>query len=111
MIAKGQGIGTQIASGRVVMARSAEEANAKVTEGSILVVLTTDKEYIPAIEKAAGIITVAGGITSHAAVVCVSMGKPVIVGVEGIFDVASDGMEVSIYPEVGVIYSGRSKVL
>jgi pyruvate kinase len=111
MIAKGQGIGTQIASGRIVMARSAEEANAKVTEGSILVVLTTDKEYIPAIEKAAGIITVAGGITSHAAVVCVSMGKPVIVGVEGIFDVASDGMEVSIYPEVGVIYSGRSKVL
>jgi pyruvate kinase len=26
-------------------------------------------------------------------------------------DLIEDGMEVSIYPEVGVIYSGRAKVL
>jgi len=111
MIAKGQGIGTQCVKGRVVTARSAGEALQKVKEGDILVTLSTDKEYIPAIEKAAGIITVVGGITSHAAVVGVSLGKPVVVGVEQALNLLHDGMEISIYPETGVIYSGKGKVL
>ncbi|MCS7462588.1 pyruvate kinase [Paenibacillus doosanensis] len=111
MIAKGQGIGTQIATGKVVAARSAEEAKAKAVEGCILVTLTTDKDYMPAIEKAAAIITETGGITSHAAVVGISLSKPVIVGVDGALGLIKDGEEVSIYPEVGVIYSGRARVL
>ncbi|WP_019536044.1 pyruvate kinase [Paenibacillus ginsengihumi] len=111
MIAKGQGIGTQIVSGKVVTARTAEEANAKVTEGCILVTVTTDKEYMPAFEKAAGVITETGGITSHAAVVGISLGKPVVVGVDKALEVIQEGTEVSIYPEVGVIYTGRSRVL
>lgn len=73
MIAKGQGIGTQIATGKVITARSAEEANTKATEGCILVTPTTDKEYMPAFEKAAAVITETGGITSHAAVVGISL--------------------------------------
>ncbi|WP_248930510.1 pyruvate kinase [Paenibacillus hamazuiensis] len=111
MIGKGQGIGTATATGKVVTAKSAEEANAKVTEGAILVAVSTDKDYMPAIEKAAAIITEAGGITSHAAVVGLSLGKPVIVGADGILNAVQDGVEVSIYPEVGVIYSGQSRVL
>ncbi|TBL75052.1 pyruvate kinase [Paenibacillus thalictri] len=111
MIAKGQGIGTQTATGKVVVAKSAQEAIERVNEGSILVVVSTDKDYIPAIEKAAALITEAGGITSHAAVVGLSLGKPVIVGVDRVLELIPDGTEVSIYPEVGVIYSGRSRVL
>ncbi|MEC0211135.1 pyruvate kinase [Paenibacillus ehimensis] len=111
MIAKGQGIGTQIATGHVVTARSAEEANAKTSEGCILVTVTTDKDYMPAFEKAAAVITETGGITSHAAVVGISLGKPVIVGVDNALSILKDNDEVSIYPEVGVIYSGRARVL
>lgn len=111
MIAKGQGIGTQIATGKVITARSAEEANAKATEGCILVTPTTDKEYMPAFEKAAAVITETGGITSHAAVVGISLGKPVVVGVVNALEILKDNEEVSIYPEVGVIYSGRARVL
>ena len=51
MIAKGQGIGTQSATGKVVVARTPEEAIAKMTEGSILVTPSTDKEYMPAFRK------------------------------------------------------------
>jgi pyruvate kinase len=111
MIAKGQGIGTQIASGKVVTASSAEEANAKAVEGCILVTGTTDKDYMPAIEKASAIITETGGITSHIAVVGISLSKTVVVGVERALELIKDGTEVSIYPEVGVIYSGRARVL
>jgi pyruvate kinase len=111
LIAKGQGIGTQNATGKVVVARSAEEAQAKVTDGCILVTVTTDKEYMPAFERAGAVITEVGGITSHAAVVGLSLGIPVIVGVENALSKLQDGMDASVYAELGVIYSGKQSVM
>lgn len=111
MIAKGQGIGSQPATGKVVVARTAQEALDKMVEGSILVTVATDKDYIPAFQKASAVITETGGITSHAAVVGLSLGIPVIVGVDEATTLLKDGMEVSVYAEVGVIYSGQAKVL
>ncbi|HZG58443.1 pyruvate kinase [Paenibacillus sp.] len=111
MVAKGQGIGTQSASGKVVVARSAKEALEKTQPGDILVTLSTDKDYVPAFERAAAIITETGGITSHAAVVALSLGKPVIVGVDNATSLLKEGAEVSVYAELGVIYSGKSNVL
>jgi len=109
MIAKGQGIGTQNVTGKVVVARSAQEAIAKTNEGDILVTLSTDKDYVPAFEKAGAVITETGGITSHAAVVAVSLNKPVIVGVKDAMKLLKEGSEVSVYAELGVIYSGKPK--
>jgi len=111
LIAKGQGIGTQTATGKVVTARTPEEAVAKATEGCILVTVSTDKEYMPAFQKAGAVITETGGITSHAAVVGLSVGIPVIVGVEDALAKLKDGMEASVYGELGVIYSGKANVL
>jgi pyruvate kinase len=111
MIAKGQGIGTQSASGKVVVARSAKEALEKTQPGDILVTISTDKDYVPAFEKASAVITESGGITSHAAVVALSLGKPVIVGVNNATTLLQEGAEVSVYAELGVIYSGKSSVL
>lgn len=107
MIAKGQGIGTQSVSGKVVIARSAQEAIEKTNEGDVLVTLSTDKDYVPAFEKAAAVITEIGGITSHAAVVAISLSKPVIVGVKDAMSLLEEGSEVSVYAELGVIYSGK----
>jgi pyruvate kinase len=111
MLAKGQGIGSQPATGKVVVARTAQEALDKTVEGSILVTVATDKDYIPAFQKASAVITETGGITSHAAVVGLSLGIPVIVGVNNATSIMKDGMEVSVYAEVGVIYTGQAKVL
>ena len=82
ILAKGQGIGRKSAYGKVVVAKDAQEALTKVTEGSILVTIGTDKEMVPAIEKCSALITEEGGLTSHAAVVGLNIGIPVIVGVE-----------------------------
>ncbi|HZG83584.1 pyruvate kinase [Paenibacillus sp.] len=111
MLAKGQGIGTQSASGKVVVARSAQEALDKTQPGDILVTISTDKDYVPAFERAAAVITESGGITSHAAVVALSLGKPVVVGVNDATTLLKEGEEVSVYAELGVIYSGRANVL
>jgi pyruvate kinase len=111
MIAKGQGIGTQKATGKVVIARSPQEAMDKVSDKCILVTPTTSKGYMPAFERAAAVITETGGITSHAAVVGLSLGIPVIVGVENATELMKDGMEISVYSEVGIIYSGKPNIL
>ncbi|MBM7565419.1 pyruvate kinase [Paenibacillus sacheonensis] len=111
MIAKGQGIGSQSATGKVVTARTPEEAIAKTTEGSILVTTSTDREYMPAIQMAAAVITEQGGITSHAAIVALNLGIPVILGVSNALGLLHDGTEVTVYAEVGVIYSGQAKVM
>ena len=42
----------------------------------------SDRDMVPAIEKCAAVITQEGGLTSHAAVVGLNLGIPVIVGVD-----------------------------
>ncbi|GIQ65878.1 hypothetical protein PACILC2_44460 [Paenibacillus cisolokensis] len=111
LVAKGQGIGSQTATGKVVVARTPQEAVAKTTEGSILVTVSTDKEMMAAFEKAAAVITEQGGITSHAAVVGLNLGIPVVLGIENALELFHDGMEVTVYAETGVIYTGQSKVM
>lgn len=111
LIAKGQGIGSQSATGKVVTARTPEEAIRKMTPGAILVAPSTDKEYMPAFEKAAAVITEVGGITCHTAVVGLNLGIPVVVGVNDALELIKDGTEITVYAEHGVIYSGQAKVL
>ncbi|MFF2091998.1 pyruvate kinase [Paenibacillus sp. NPDC058174] len=111
LLAQGQGIGSQTATGKVVVARTPEEANAKVAKGDILVTVSTDREFMPAFEKAAAVITEQGGITSHAAVCGINLGIPVILGIAGATELLQDGLEVTLYGETGFIYSGQSKVM
>ncbi|RBW71484.1 pyruvate kinase [Bacillus taeanensis] len=111
VIAKGQGIGKRSVSGKVVVAKSAEEALQKVTKGSILVTIGTDRDMVPAIENAAAIITEEGGLTSHAAVVGLSLGIPVVVGVADALNVLKEGQEVTVDSSTGDIYDGHASVL
>jgi len=104
IVAKGQGIGNKIATGKVVLAHSPEEAVEKTQPGTVLVCPCTDKDYMPAFEKAAAVITETGGITSHAAIVGLSLGKPVIVGVDNALNLLQDGAEVTVYAELGIIF-------
>lgn len=111
IIAKAQGIGRTSAYGKVVIANNSEEANEKVTEGSILVTVGSDKTMIKAIEKCAALITEEGGLTSHAAVVGLSLQKPVIVGLKNALNILKDGMEITVDANTGIIYKGHASVL
>lgn len=111
VVAKGQGIGKKSAYGKAVIVKNTEEALQKVHEGDIIVTYGTDREMMPAIEKAAGIITLEGGLTSHAAVVGLSLGIPVIVGVDNAFDLLKDGEDITIDSTKGDIYRGHAGVL
>lgn len=111
VLGKGQGIGRKSAFGKVVVARNSEEAIAKTGKGAILVTQGTDKDMMEAIEKASALVTEEGGLTSHAAVVGLSLGIPVIVGVERATTILKDGMEVTVDATQGIIYKGHASVL
>ncbi|MBA2873789.1 pyruvate kinase [Thermaerobacillus caldiproteolyticus] len=111
IIAKGQGIGRKSAFGKVITAKTADEALSKMTEGGILVTNSTDADMMKALEKAVAIITEEGGLTSHAAVVGLSLGIPVIVGVPNATSILRDGQEITVDAGFGAIYQGHASVL
>ncbi len=111
VIAKGQGIGHQVVTSEVVVALNGEEAMRKMKEGAVLVTIATDKDMMPAVERAAALVTEEGGLTSHAAVVGLSLGIPVIVGVKEATRLLLDGMEITVDAERGHIYTGQANIL
>ncbi|WP_413363082.1 pyruvate kinase [Lysinibacillus sp. 3P01SB] len=111
LLARGQGVGKASVVGHAVVAKNAGEALAYETEGCILVTVGSDREMMPAIEKCAGIIAEEGGLTSHAAVVGLSLGIPVIVGVKEATTLIRHGQEITMDAETGVIYKGHASVL
>ncbi|MEK3798144.1 pyruvate kinase [Peribacillus sp. FSL H8-0477] len=111
VLVKAQGIGRKSAKGKVVVARSAAEANANCEEGDVLVTIATDKDMMPAIEKCSALITEEGGLTSHAAVVGVNLGVPVIVGADNATTIFKNGQSITVDASRGIIYNGHSNVL
>ncbi|MBG9983734.1 pyruvate kinase [Aerococcaceae bacterium DSM 111022] len=105
---KGEGVGSGNFIGKAVLAENAEDANNRTLPGSVLVLRSSDKEYMPAIEKAGALIVEQGGITSHAAIVGVELGVPVIVAAEGAFDAIEDNQLVTVDARRGVVYNGAT---
>lgn len=111
MVAKGQGIGKTTAIGNAYVVKPGEIADPERAQGKILVTVGTDKEMVPAIENCAGLVAEEGGLTSHAAVVGLTLGKPVIVGVENATSLIEDEQEITIDAESGAIYHGQAHII
>ena len=106
-----QGVGGRAVVGNAVVATTAEEAIEKAHEGMILVVPTTDKDYMPAIEKAAALIVEDGGLTSHAAVVGIAKDLPVIVGAKDATTIIKHGEVVTADSRRGIVYRGETTAI
>lgn len=111
IILRGTGIGHRSVTGTVRVAHSGAEATEKVRQGDILVAGVTGSEYNPAMKKAGAVITEMGGLTSHAAIVCLEFDIPVVVGADDATDILADGDIVTVDGARGLIYRGRAKVL
>jgi pyruvate kinase len=109
--ARGIGVGQHAITGKVAIIRDLEKDSEKVEAGDILVVVSTDKEVVPLMKKASAFIIEEGGITSHAAIVGLALGKPVIVGVKNAMELFKDGQIVTMDTVRGVIYKGTARVL
>ena len=110
-LVKGQGVGDETVVGKAVIAHSAEEAQNKIKDQDILVVENTDKDYLPALEKASALVVENGGLTSHAAVVGIAMGIPVIVGAQDATKLIKDEEIITVDSRRGNVYRGASNSL
>lgn len=72
-------------------------------KGEILVASMTRPEYVPAMKKAAAVITDEGGITCHAAIISRELGIPCIIGTKIATNVLKDGMVVEVRANHGLI--------
>ncbi|MEM3648897.1 MAG: phosphoenolpyruvate synthase [Thermoproteota archaeon] len=78
--------------------------------GEILVTEMTAPEWVPAMRKAAAIVTNSGGMTSHAAIVSRELGIPCIVGTASkgkpATEAIKDGEIITVDSKLGVVYRG-----
>jgi pyruvate kinase len=111
ILAKGIGIGDKSITGNVSVVDELQNDSGNFKEGDILVARSTDKDLIPIMEKASAFIVEEGGITSHAAIASIVLGKPAIVGVENAVRLLREGQLVTMDTARGLIYSGAAKVL
>lgn len=79
IVAKGLSVGQQIVSGKAHIITSITDID-KVQDGDVIITEMTDPDWVPAMKKAAAIITDRGGRTCHAAIVSRELGIPSIVG-------------------------------
>jgi pyruvate kinase len=105
VLGQGIGLGQGSVSGRARVVHNAMDAS-NFNPGDILVASRTGVDYVEAIRKAGGIITEEESLTSHAAVIGLRLGVPVIVGVKEATQVIKDGAILTLDMQRGLIYSG-----
>ena len=106
VLLSGIGASVGMSSGPVKLIHSPDEID-KVNEGDILVTEMTTPDYVPAMKRAVGIVTDAGGKTSHAAIVSREMGIPCVVGTGQATTKLKTGQVVTVDGHEGIIYKGK----
>ncbi|MBC6453023.1 MAG: pyruvate kinase [Hormoscilla sp. SP5CHS1] len=105
VLAQGTGMGQGLVSGRARVAHNGMDVT-HFLPGEILVAKSTSADFIDAIRKASGIVTEDASLTSHAAVIGMRLGVPVMVGVPQATDIIRDGAIVTLDMQRGFVYSG-----
>jgi pyruvate,water dikinase len=101
----GLGVGPGSVSGRVRVLASPDDSGV-LEAGEILVAAMTSPDWVPLMRRAAAVVTDAGGMTSHAAIVSRELGIPCIVGTRLATRVLRTGMLVTVNAREGTISEG-----
>ena len=105
ILGKGSGIGQGAISGRARVAHNPRDIH-DFNPGEILVAPATNAQFVDIIRQASGIITEEDDLTSHAAVIGLRLGIPVIVGFKNATEVIREGAILTVDAKRGIVYSG-----
>lgn len=108
-ILEGLGASPGIAFGEAKLVSGAGELG-KVKNGDILVAIMTTPDMVPAMKRAAAIVTDEGGLTCHAAIVSRELGCPAVVGTRKATKLLTDGMKITVDGEKGLVFEGKKDV-
>lgn len=105
VLVKGIGTSSYIGVGKVRKIEKDEDIF-KIKEGEIVVVSRASRDMLLHLQKAGGVITDYGGITSHVAIVLRELKVPCIVGTINGTEILEDGMIVTVDGKTGNVYLG-----
>jgi len=108
-VLKGLGASPGMGSGIVKLIKDKSELE-RVKQGDVIVTKMTDPDMVPAMKRAAAIVTDEGGMTCHAAIVSREMGIPAIVGTEKATTTLKDNDEITADGTSGFVYMGLTKI-
>jgi pyruvate,water dikinase len=95
-----------IAFGPVKIVANPDELD-KVKAGDVLVAAMTTPDYVPAMKRAAAIVTDRGGRTAHAAIVSRELGIPCVVGTGKATATLKDEQVITVDGSSGKVYEGK----
>jgi pyruvate,water dikinase len=105
VLVRGIGASPGTASGLARLIAKADQQSA-LAKSEILVTAMTSPDWVPMMRRAAGIVTDAGGMTSHASIVSRELGIPCIVGTGTATATLKDGMLITVDGASGVVTAG-----
>ena len=109
VLVSGLGSAPGTASGTVRTVRKLDQLD-KVGEGDIVVTEMTTPDMVPAMKRAAGIVTDEGGMTSHAAIISRELGVPAVVGTDSATATLADDQRVTIDGDRGIVADGPDAI-
>jgi pyruvate, water dikinase len=108
-IVRGLGAAPGVGSGRVKIISDLQQGNA-LEDGDVLVTHMTNPDWVPLMRRSAAIVTDAGGMTCHAAIVSRELGIPCVVGTAEATSKLRDEELVTVDASNGAVYEGQVAV-
>ncbi|WP_283403421.1 phosphoenolpyruvate synthase [Halorubrum sp. DM2] len=108
LLVDGLGASPGAVSGTVRIVRKLDQLD-QVQEGDVMVTEMTMPDMVPAMKRAAGIVTDEGGMTSHAAIISRELGVPAVVGTGNGTRVLEDGQHVTLDGDKGTVRAGEAE--
>ncbi|HVO77859.1 MAG TPA: phosphoenolpyruvate synthase, partial [Methanomassiliicoccales archaeon] len=108
VLLKGLGASPGVTSGPVRVLKEDDSLDV-VLKGDILVTVMTSPDMVPAMTRAAAIVTDEGGMTCHAAIVARELGTPCIVGAREATAKLTDGMIITVDGTRGLVIEGAEE--
>ncbi|HVL87851.1 MAG TPA: phosphoenolpyruvate synthase [Candidatus Thermoplasmatota archaeon] len=108
ILLQGLGASPGTASGKVVILTDAKALD-RCKEGDVLVTPMTMPDMVPAMKRAAAIVTNEGGMTCHAAIVSRELGIPCVVGTKKATTLLKEGLVVTVDGEKGLVAEGAAE--
>lgn len=108
VLLSGQPASPGVGYGRVRVVHDPDQIGV-VQAGDVLVAEMTTPDFVPAMKRAAAIITERGGRTCHAAIVSRELGIPCVVGAGSATTTLATDRRVTVDGSTGAIYDGRAE--
>lgn len=111
VLVTGEAVIEESICGRLCVCKNEDDAFRNYTDGDILVIPKTTNSLHRIVRTAKGIITEEEGINSHAAIMCLALNKPAIVGAKHATSILKTGTVVTLDGLRGTVYSNNTEIV